>query len=177
MKRVYVDFSRCLGCKTCEIACATAHSSSRRPEAPLQLDLYVAIAEDPAPAPRVRVIPISTTYYPQISMPIQCRHCEKPLCVAACVTGALGKEPEGLVYFKAERCIGCRMCVMLCPYGAVRVDRRIGTAVKCDLCPQEDTPACVKSCPTKALIYAEEEEILKTKYSDISRALEAMLVS
>ncbi len=170
MKRVYVDLARCLGCKTCEIACAVAHSRGRRPGQPLMLDLYAAIA-DPAARPRVRVVPVSQAYYPQITLPIQCRHCEKPQCVAACVTGALTRDAKGRVNLAPERCIGCRMCVMLCPYGAIRVDPVMGVALKCDLCPEEPEPACVSSCPTKALIYAEEEELVGAKHRRVAGTL------
>lgn len=127
------------------------------------LDVYAAIA-DPTSRSRVRVVPVSQAYYPPITLPIQCRHCEKPQCVAACVTGALSRDGEGRVNLAPERCVGCRMCVMLCPYGAIRVDPLLGVAVKCDLCPDESEPACVSSCPTRALIYAEEEEIIGAKH-------------
>lgn len=173
-----MDLARCMGCKTCELACAVVHSRSRRTAAPIMHDLYAAIAEEPAPAPRVRVLGVSLEHYPQIYMPVQCRHCEKPPCVAACVTGALSRDPSGKVELRPERCIGCRMCVMVCPYGAIRVHRRLGVAIKCDLCPQEPIPACVSACPTKALIYAEEDELLKLKHGKVAERLgEALTLS
>jgi carbon-monoxide dehydrogenase iron sulfur subunit len=67
-------------------------------------------------------------------------------------------EVTGAVMVDAERCIGCWTCIMACPYGAIRRDGRNGHAValKCDLCPGLEVPACVANCPNRALTYAEE---------------------
>lgn len=170
MKRIYVDPSKCTGCKSCELACAVAHSRYRRPDVPVMQDLFAAIA-DPTARSRVRVIPVSEEYYPPLTIPIQCRHCENPPCVASCVTGALSKEADGKVSLSPEKCIGCRMCVMSCPFGAIRVDPILGKAVKCDLCPNEPAPACVSSCPTGALIYAEEGEFVGGKHRHVAEML------
>jgi carbon-monoxide dehydrogenase iron sulfur subunit len=62
-----------------------------------------------------------------------------------------------------SRCIGCWTCVMVCPYGVIGRQLELGKAVKCDLCPGRETPACVASCPTKALLYEEVEAFSKDK--------------
>jgi len=65
-------------------------------------------------------------------------------------------ERTGLVSHDADRCIGCWTCIMVCPYGAVRVDPQTGgVAAKCDLCPGLETPACVANCPNEALTLRE----------------------
>jgi carbon-monoxide dehydrogenase iron sulfur subunit len=91
-------------------------------------------------------------------IPLFCRHCAAPDCVAACMSGALSKDPvTGHVQYDQKRCGTCFMCVMSCPYGNIKPDRvthqRI---VKCDFCIEdEEEPNCVKNCPKKA-IHVEE---------------------
>jgi carbon-monoxide dehydrogenase iron sulfur subunit len=77
----------------------------------------------------------------------------------ACISGALWRDPsgEGAVLLRADKCIGCWTCIMMCPYGVVgqqRDGRRL--AIKCDRCPDAVRPACVASCPTRAL---EDQEV------------------
>jgi carbon-monoxide dehydrogenase iron sulfur subunit len=93
-------------------------------------------------------------------MAIQCRHCEDPICVYACITGAMSKDPAtGIVRFDQSRCIGCGTCVLMCPNGAVQLDdrgRRV--ALKCEMCRDRGFPSCVEHCPNDALILEYDEE-------------------
>ncbi len=139
MKRVFVELERCLGCKSCEIACAVAHSNSK--------NLFSAIFEKPTPKPRIRV---ASAFLKPI--PISCRHCDEPFCVNACMTDAM-KKIDGKVLCDERLCVGCFMCVMVCPYGALFESSEGGKVIKCDLCVDLDEPACVSACPTKALSY------------------------
>ena len=78
------------------------------------------------------------------------------------MTGAMYRDPEtGEVVHDVDRCIGCYMCVMACPSGAIAIDRERGKSVaKCDLCAELGEPACVANCPNRALVYEEPVEIL-----------------
>jgi len=150
-----ISVEKCLGCRSCELACAVEHSQSK--------DLIRAIKEDPLPQHRVEV---ETTE--DLILPLQCRHCEDAPCVAVCPTHALDKpSPDSPVNLKEELCIGCKWCILVCPFGVIKL-RRDGKAVtKCDLC-QERTeegrqPACVEACPTGALAFVEIEKIVKQK--------------
>ncbi|MFH1038232.1 MAG: 4Fe-4S dicluster domain-containing protein [PVC group bacterium] len=146
MRRVYCLISRCLGCRSCEIACAVSHSASRRMEE--------AVREEPRPRQRMRVETAAGRPFP-----IQCRHCEDPACIEACIAGAIRKDPEtGLVTSDPTRCVGCWMCVMACPYGVISRRKEDGVALKCDQCRELDEPACVAACPTGALYFCEREE-------------------
>jgi carbon-monoxide dehydrogenase iron sulfur subunit len=88
---------------------------------------------------------------------VQCRHCPEPLCVYACLTGAMQQDPlSGNVSLDPERCIGCWTCILACPYGAIRRDLERGVAAKCDLCPDLEVPACVVNCPNEALVFTED---------------------
>lgn len=151
MKRVFVDIDRCLACRSCEIACAVEHSRSK--------SLFSAIQERPRSLPRVNV----ERDYRYRTFPVQCRHCEEPYCIDACISGAITRNPQtGLVTSDEQRCIGCWMCVMVCPYGVIRPSKEQKIALRCDLCQDREEPACVAACPTGALFFCEAEEFIKT---------------
>ncbi|MCL5098607.1 MAG: 4Fe-4S dicluster domain-containing protein [Candidatus Omnitrophica bacterium] len=154
MKEVFCRIERCLGCRSCEIACAVEHSQAK--------ELTAAIKENPLPKYRVRVqwVDERGDKVRLRSMALQCRQCAEPACAEACIAGGIVKdEAEGVVRFNQEKCVGCWSCLMVCPYGAiVRVPAQ-GIAVKCDHCPERETPACVEACLVHALVFAEPEEI------------------
>lgn len=106
------------------------------------------------------------------SLSTSCNHCENPICVANCPTGAMTKRPEdGVVYVREELCVGCKMCVMSCPYHQPRYDEARGCSTKCDLCRSlidaGENPACVDACVTRALQWGDIEELRK-QYGDCS---------
>lgn len=150
MKSIFVNKERCVACKTCEISCALNRSS-------LSKQLPEAIYERVAPMSRVSVEPTGI----QGGFPIQCRHCEDAPCLDACPSGALYRDQEGLVLVHDERCIGCWMCLMVCPFEAPKPFRQFRKMIKCDRCVGMDAPYCVENCPTKALILVDSEEIAK----------------
>jgi anaerobic carbon-monoxide dehydrogenase iron sulfur subunit len=142
MKKVFAYEPLCLNCRLCEVACKTEHSRSK--------DTIKAYRfETPEPYARVRVGGNNT-----LSVAVQCRHCDEPLCVQGCITGAMHKEADGRVLCDTERCIACLTCVAMCPFGAVQVHE---FALKCDGCPDRETPACVDACPNRALFVRESE--------------------
>jgi len=148
MKQLYYEVRKCLGCRSCEIACALAHSLSG--------ELYKALGEEKLSMPRKKVLACGGKNYP-----VSCRHCEGALCVDACMAGALVFDKQkGQVMHDAERCVGCWMCVMVCPYGAIRPNILDKMPLRCDKCTDKDEPACVAACPTQAVI---EQEKVKAK--------------
>ena len=96
----------------------------------------------------------------------QCRHCLEPACVSACLVGAMQKSPEGPVIYDGGRCMGCRYCMVACPYSIPRYewDRAVPYVRKCTLChprlKEGKLPACVEACPEKAAIFGDREELL-----------------
>ncbi len=154
MKKIYCQISRCLSCHSCEIACATARSESKK--------LTDAINEDPLPRQLIKVeyIDASGKIYNRRSIAVQCRQCEDPQCLQACITGGIYMdEKSGRIMLEHEKCVGCWSCIMVCPFGVIVQYEENRKATKCDLCPDEEIPPCVRACPTKALVYCEKEEI------------------
>ncbi len=88
-----------------------------------------------------------------ISFAVSCRHCEEPLCVKGCISGALSRK-DGVIVIDSDKCVGCFTCVLSCPYGAVSPTEG-GAVQKCELCVKngDGTPACVKGCPNGAIVF------------------------
>ena len=152
---IVVRAHRCLGCKSCEIACAVEHSRSR--------DLYQAIQESPRPSARVDVA-VGGGFV----VPLQCRQCEDAPCVEICPTKALCRaDSESPVVIEHDLCIGCKWCVLACPFGVIYLDDKARTIIKCDQCFERlergEKPACVSACPTGALLFRTLDEILEEK--------------
>ena len=152
---IFVQIKKCLSCHSCELACAVEHSASR--------DLVRAIHEDPPPAPRVRLEQVEGA-----SIPLQCRHCEDAPCVTVCPSGAIEKlGPEQAVIIHEDKCIGCKFCIAVCPFGVVNLRSDGKVALKCDLCLSRTEeglpPACVTACPSGALCFLTAEELSKLK--------------
>ncbi|MEW6660906.1 MAG: 4Fe-4S dicluster domain-containing protein [Bacillota bacterium] len=80
-----------------------------------------------------------------------CRHCEEAPCVAACMAGALYYSSKGLILQNSEQCVGCGMCVMVCPFGAIRLDPTSHRSRKCQGCMDFPEPPCITACNPKAL--------------------------
>ncbi len=161
---VFLDPSKCIGCKHCEIACAVEHSKEK--------ELLKAIAEKPAPKNRILVEASPES----IPFPAKCNHCETPLCVRFCPTGAMRRdERSGIVTLDESLCVGCGMCGLACPFGVIlytlKGEKRV--AIKCDGCTERIEkgvkPACVEACKTGALMFGPYEEIVKEKRIEMAR--------
>lgn len=141
MKRVYADEKWCIGCHLCEYNCAFANSGKS--------DMVKALKNKPV-FPRITVEEDN-----KITYAVSCRHCDDPICVKSCISGALSKE-NGVIKIDKNKCIGCLTCILVCPYGAVSEGKN-GIAQKCELCLENacGEPACVKGCPNRALVYEE----------------------
>ncbi|MBR3993773.1 MAG: 4Fe-4S binding protein, partial [Clostridia bacterium] len=94
----------------------------------------------------------------KITYAVSCRHCEDPLCVKSCISGALSKK-DGVIKINKDKCIGCLTCILVCPYGALMQGEK-GAVQKCELCLENScgSPACVAGCPNRALVYEERGE-------------------
>jgi carbon-monoxide dehydrogenase iron sulfur subunit len=168
-KKITCNIERCLGCHTCELACAIAHSAAGAAvggETAGHADPVVAAADDAVVAiaaagekPGYR---IHVEHYGPKAISLSCQHCEEAACVLACPTGAVRRLSAGKpVLLDEAKCIGCSMCVQACPFGVMSMRSGGKVAFKCDLCvarlAKSLQPACVSSCPTRALVLGEEE--------------------
>ena len=96
-----------------------------------------------------------------------CMHCQDPACASACLVGALQKTPAGPVTYDGAKCIGCRYCLVACPFSVPRYQwsKLVPYVTKCDMCAARrakgQPPACVEACPVQASIAGNREEILE----------------
>lgn len=166
---IYVDIKKCLACRSCEIACAVEHSGSK--------DLYKAVNEIPLSQARVSVEGTR-----DFSLPLQCRHCEDAPCIKICPTNAIKKlEVEGPVIIEDELCIGCKCCILVCPFGVITLSKKGRVALKCDLCferlKEGKLTACVDACPTKAIRLLTSDELAKEKKESLKKEIEQKISS
>jgi formate dehydrogenase iron-sulfur subunit len=128
MKRLFVDLDRCIGCGSCAAACARVLGgvSSIR---------YARLGSG-------------------VEIPSVCRHCSEAPCLNACPTKAIRRDDNGIVERDTMLCVGCRSCVLACPFGALADEFRNHAAVKCNLCAARVErgllPACVATCSSGA---------------------------
>jgi carbon-monoxide dehydrogenase iron sulfur subunit len=142
MKRVYVNEEWCLGCRLCEYNCAYANSGVA--------DMIKALKGREI-NPRIHVEESG-----KITYAVSCRHCDDPICIKSCISGAMTKGADGRVKVDRQKCVGCFTCILVCPFGAVSHDDA-GAVLKCELCLDNacGSPACVKGCPNRAIVYEE----------------------
>ena len=156
-KAILTDTTLCTGCEECVKACKQEKK----------------LGKDIPRRWKQRIDDLSSTRYTtMVRRPgnrfarRQCRHCLEPACASVCIVGALQKTPEGPVIYDTERCIGCRYCMMACPYGIPRYDweATVPYVRKCDMCFKRlkvgKKPACTEACPEGATIFGPRDELL-----------------
>lgn len=141
MKKIYVNEEWCLGCHLCEYYCAYANSGIQNMAKALK---GVVIN------PRIHI-----EENKDISYAVSCRHCEEPLCVKSCISGALSVN-DGVIQVDQNKCVGCFTCVLSCPYGCIQAADS-GVIQKCELCLNNShgEPVCVQGCPNRAIVFEE----------------------
>jgi anaerobic carbon-monoxide dehydrogenase iron sulfur subunit len=147
-KMLAVEPKRCTNCRLCELACSMKKAGEFSP-------LKSRI--------RVNSYPEAHAY-----IPLACFQCSDAPCVAVCPSGALA-QGQGLVAHDPDRCIGCRMCMLACPFGVMSFDSTRGVTVKCDTCGGD--PECVRFCAPGALEYREADSSHRGRSRDFSRTL------
>lgn len=154
---ILTDTTKCIGCRLCVEACKKENHLPN--DVPRRWDL------DDGLSARNWTSVIGRESDKFIRK--QCRHCLEPACVASCPVGALHKTDVGAVVYDNNRCIGCRYCMMACPFGIPRYDwdQLVPYIRKCVLCYETRLkygrqPACTEVCPTQATVFGDRDELL-----------------
>lgn len=149
-RAILIDITRCIGCRSCEQACKQIHGFPQDPEPRLSTTAFTVVEEH------------GDRYVRRM-----CMHCQDPACASACLVGALQKTAAGPVTYDAAKCIGCRYCLVACPFSVPRYEwsKLVPYVKKCDMCAARQAkgqpPACVEACPVQASISGTREEILE----------------
>ncbi len=164
-----IDLKRCIGCHACTIACKLEHAT-------------------PPGVFYTRVLEMEVGKFPsakRVFLPVLCNHCQDAPCLHACPSGATTQAADGTVLVDKDKCIGCKACIVACPYDArFFLDKlqgyfgdeltpfekvgyrahREGTVTKCDFCAERTAsglePACVQTCPTVARVFGDLDDPL-----------------
>jgi len=165
---VLVDTTVCIGCRRCEYACKKTHDL---PAGNLMdYDDHSVFSKMRRPYDKALTV-VNEYKEPGETLPthvkVQCMHCDKPACVSACIVGAFSKVESGAIIYDAGICIGCRYCMVACPFQIPAYE--YGNALtpevkKCDFCfnrtEEKLLPACVEICPVEALTYGRRRDLL-----------------
>ena len=165
---VLIDAAQCVGCKSCQRACKIANNlpSDGRETSLSATTLTIVDFKNISPKiDQPEVKPVKR----------QCMHCEEPACVSVCPVGALVKSDSGAVTYDANKCIGCRYCMMACPFGVPKYNWSSPNpqinkcAQQCMANGKATSPACVQACPVKALAYGSRDELLTIAHTRIAQ--------
>lgn len=164
----FFDNTRCTGCRTCVMACKDYHDHGPGIAFRTVID-YEGGTCTCAPDGTVSA---QDAYAYHIS--IACNHCNSPVCVQVCPTGAMHRDELGLVWPDGRKCIGCGYCTMACPYHAPHIDQKLKRSSKCDGCRMRvvkgRAPICVEACPLRALDFGEAGELAE-RYPETVRSI------
>lgn len=154
---IMVDLDRCIGCKTCIVACRNHYGLvDHEKSMPGTMSHYLRVESE------------LTGVYPDLKEDywvVMCQHCKKPPCIKACASGAISKDVQtGIVHIDKDKCTGARKCIEKCPYSVIQFDAARRFAHKCDLCHDRVIhgmePVCVEICLADALSFGEKEILL-----------------
>ncbi|MEE8542095.1 MAG: 4Fe-4S dicluster domain-containing protein [Desulfobacterales bacterium] len=175
-----VDLTACVGCRACELACNQINhlppphrrfddlrvlNQNRRPHAGAftVVNRYHAGKRDE----RNSLVPTFVK--------VQCMHCQDPGCVSACIVGALTKKNNGATHYDASKCIGCRYCMVACPFQLPAYeyhDPLFPRVQKCTFCYERisqegGTPGCAAICPVEAITFGKRRRLLDVAHQKI----------
>lgn len=158
---ILYDSTRCLGCRACERICAKNHNL---PEP--QDELKAGVVRKTSEIQRC-AINNCVTSKGEVFVRKQCMHCNEPACASACLTQAMYKTKEGPVIWRGDKCMGCRYCMLSCPFDIPKFEYHSANPKiqKCDMCydriMEGKIPACAEGCPGDALTYGTRRELLE----------------
>ncbi len=183
---VLFDGTRCIGCRACSVACKSWNKNpaevEKKPSVEGGIEGKAVLSDKTFTFMRFREIGEGDDLKWAFAK-IQCMHCLKPGCETACIVGALHRNKEtGAVSYDKGKCIGCRYCMVACPFGipTYEWEKRMPWIRKCTFCADRlneaengMAPACVTACPTRALQFGDREELIAKAWDRINASKEA----
>ena len=167
-----IDVSKCIGCRSCQIACkqwnelaavSSMNSGNYQNPPDLQANTWTLV--------RFQEVSDKNETVKWLFRKDGCMHCTDATCVNLCPAGARFRLESGAIGTDDEKCVGCQSCVVACPFGKPRYSEETHKAYKCKLCNERTQknlpPACVKACPTGALLFGKKTEMLKLAYNRV----------
>lgn len=157
---ILYDATRCVGCQTCEISCAQVNNLPEPTDYP-ESGIIRKTNET-----RRTVVNVYSTTKGDVYAKKQCMHCNEPACTAACLTKAMHKTMEGPVIWNGDKCMGCRYCMVSCPFDVPKFEYNSPNPeiTKCTMCFERQhegkIPACVENCPAEALKFGTRRELI-----------------
>jgi len=150
-QNVFLIMNRCLGCEECVEACKRENGTA------------LCFVDS----------------YHGVPVPFRCAHCQDAPCEKVCPSEAIIIK-DNIVLIDAEKCIGCRSCEFICPWGVPIYREDIGKVVKCDMCIDrqnlDKVPACVETCPTQALVFGSREEFIEDYHETTEKRIEKIIL-
>ncbi len=164
-KGVLIDLTRCIGCGSCTVACKLWNETKFDTKIPATGDQAKLTSENWTAVKRHEVEAENEPAWRFVKE--QCLHCEHPACASACFSKALQKTSEGPVVYHPELCVGCRYCMVACPFTIPKYqwEKALPFVAKCQMCStrldQGEAPACVAVCPTGVMKFGERADLLQ----------------
>ncbi len=169
-----IDTTRCIGCRSCQVACKSWNDLPAG---------RTAFTEDGANPPHLDASNFTRVLFAETVaadgtprwtfVKRQCMHCLEPACAAVCPVGALVKTASGPVVYRDDRCIGCRVCMLACPFSVPKYEwsARVPYVRKCTFCADRQAmgkkPSCAAACPSGAITYGAREELVREAHRRI----------
>lgn len=160
---VLVDTTRCIGCRSCEVACSEWNGNFV-PD--VKSDSALESVRDTSDK-QYTVVNRFNTAKGEVFVKRQCMHCWQAACVAMCLVNAMYKTKEGPVTWNGDKCLGCRFCMVACPFDIPKAEYRSWNPriMKCTMCYDRlqagQKPACVGACPTDTLMFGQKRELME----------------